>query len=315
MNVDTVPRRSAETETETETETGPESGPAGRRLVLQVIGLQRSGNHAIITWLSSLFPRAAHFNELPHDYFGTAGDLADRLAGKEDLLVFSFEDSLRKTRKGSPESVLDRVELGDPAAFPGLDFRVMYILRDPYNAWASRVKAKEDGRLTCSDLLSDFMRDWLAVARLYRENEPAFILYNAWFKSQPYRRKVCARLGGSYSERTLGDVFAYGGGSSFEGYARPSYGTILRRARHYMGPEFRQRFLKDPRAYFTRFFAPSMDGRQLKVDSRWEYVLDRPDSRALFESPEIAALSQAIFGFYVDAGGKVRQTPPPAAAG
>jgi hypothetical protein len=276
---------------------------AARRPLLQVIGLQRSGNHAIITWLSSLFPRTAHFNDMDNDYFRTATDLGERLAGKEDCLVFSFEDSLGKgSREGN---LLERIELGDPARFPGFDFRVIYILRDPYNCWASRAKAKEERRLTCSASLPDFMRDWIAIARLWRQQEDAFILYNSWFKSQEYRKRVCARLGGEYSERTLGDVFAYGGGSSFEGYARPSYGTILRRIDYYTSPDFRRRFLKQPRTYLNRLFAPSLDGRQLKVESRFEHLLGQPDSRPLFENEEIAALSREIFGFSVDASGRM----------
>jgi hypothetical protein len=283
-------------------------GDAGRRrLLLQVIGQQRAGNHAIIAWLASLFPRAAHFNDLPHAYFRTA-DLGKPLAGKEELLVFSFEDSPgKRTREGS---LPDRVDLVDPAAFPGFDVRTLYFLRDPYNCWASRVKAKEIGRTTASRALSEFVEDWTALARLCLEREESFVLYNSWFADAAYRRQVCARLGGSYSEQTLGDVFGYGGGSSFDGHARPSYRTILGKLDYYMSKGFRRRFLKAPGSYVGRLFAPSLDGRQLRVDSRWEHIVGRDDARALFEDAAVAELSRAVFGFHVDAAGRLRRTAP-----
>ena len=44
------------------------------RLLIQVIGLQRSGNHAIIRWLESLFARPLHLNDLEHDYLAGGRD-------------------------------------------------------------------------------------------------------------------------------------------------------------------------------------------------------------------------------------------------
>jgi hypothetical protein len=279
-----------------------------RRHLVQLIGQQRSGNHAVINWLSSLFPTAAHENNLPHDFF--LQPEAVIAAATADCNLFSFEDSLGRFRGDG--NLLESVEPVDPAAFQDFDCRVVHILRDPYNCWASRVKAREAGNLSSARALAPFVRDWTALARLYLAQPDTFILYNRWFKDQAYRKRFAARLGGQYSERTLGEVLGEGGGSSFEGFVRPSYRTILRKFDYYLTGDFRRRFLKQPGSYLSRLFSPSIDGRQLQVDRRWEHVVGQEDAQALFADAEVRALSREIFGFCVDASGQLVAAPPPA---
>jgi hypothetical protein len=273
------------------------------KTLIQVIGLQRSGNHAVINWLASLFGTAAHQNDLPHDYFSHAENLAAIASGKAECSIFSFEDSRGKFREN--RSLLESVGRVDPATLPDFDCHVIHILRDPYNCWASRVRARETGRLTSSSALDAFISHWVELARLRRTQRGTFILYNAWFKDQAYRKKICARLGGSYSEQTLGEILGLGGGSSFDGFVRPSYRTILRKFDYYLTSDFRRRFLKAPGSYVSRLFSPSLDGRQLQVDRRWEHIIGREDSRPLFDNEEVRALATEIFGFHVDSTGQI----------
>jgi hypothetical protein len=268
-----------------------------RRLLVQIIGQQRSGNHAIIRWLSSLFPTAMHANDLPHDFFMRPNVAATTA----DCNLFSFEDSFGWLRGGN---LLESVALVDPAAFPDFDCRVLHILRDPYNCWASRVKAREVGKLSSTRALEPFVRDWTALARLCLTQPEAFILYNRWFEDQAYRKQIAARLGGRYSERTLGEVPGEGGGSSFDGFVRPSYATILRKFDYYLTANFRRRFLKRPGSYLFRLFSPNIDARQLQVDRRWEHVVGQKDAQDLFANAEVQVLSREIFGFCVDACGR-----------
>lgn len=277
-----------------------------RRHLIQIIGQQRSGNHAVINWLSSLFPTAAHGNDLPHDFF--ARPEAAVAAATADCNLFSFEDASGRFRGG--RNLLESVERLDPAAFPDFDCRVLHILRDPYNCWASRVKAREVGGLSSPRALGPFVRDWTALARLCLAQPDAFILYNRWFDDQAYRKRIAARLGGQYSERTLGEVRGEGGGSSFDGFVRPSYAAMLRKFDYYLTGDFRRRFLKQPGSYLSRLFAPNIDGRQLQVDRRWEHVVGQPDAQALFANAEVQALSREIFGFCVDAAGRLVATMP-----
>ncbi len=285
-----------------------------RGLVLQVVGLQRSGNHAIIDWISSLFPKAVHLNNLEHDFARDPGNVTDNPAfAGADCRIVSFEDArikLARTGDGGFRPLLDSVVPLDPAGLDEFDCRMLYVLRDPYNCWASRVKAREASGLTSPAELDYFLDSWTAMARRHAAEPKAFVLYNAWFKDRAYRQAVCARLGGSYSERTLGEVPLEGGGSSFNGAGRPSLRTMAKKLDYYRSPEFRRRLLQQPGSYARRLLAPSVDGRQLQVDSRWQHLVGRDDARALFEDPTVRALSRRIFGFHVDEAGQVHQAAP-----
>ncbi|HET9068576.1 MAG TPA: hypothetical protein VFN28_08010 [Amaricoccus sp.] len=286
------------------------SGAGSRGVLLQILGLQRSGNHAIIDWLESLYPTALHLNEQPHAFFEDAESVAAVRAAlaKTDCVIVSFEDAVGVSKlQGKP--FLDNVRRLDPEDFPGHACHVLHILRDPYNCWASRVKARERGRLSSSRRLEDFRRDWVDIARLAERTPDAVVLYNAWHGSRRYREALCARLGGSYSERTLREVRSEGGGSSFDGYGRPTWRTIAGNLGYYCSKRFRKRFLSAPGSYLARLFARPVDGRSLKVDSRWQHVLDHEASRPLFSDAEIRSLSDRIFGFHVEAGGEMRKQP------
>lgn len=278
--------------------------------LLQIIGLQRSGNHAIINWLESLFSTSLHLNEQPHAFFEEAESVASVRAAlaRTECVVVSFEDAVGVS-KLQGEAFVANVRRLDPADFPGHACHVLYILRDPYNCWASRVKAREGGKLSSSRRFEDFRRDWVDLARIAEHAPESVLSYNAWNGSRAYREAVCARLGGTYAEHTLGEVRSEGGGSSFDGYGRPSWRAILGKLDYYGSPAFRKRFLKAPGSYVARLFAAPVDGRSLAVDSRWQYVLEHEASQPLFRDAEIRRLSERLFGFHVDAGGQMTGRP------
>ena len=221
------------------------------RLLIQVIGLQRSGNHAIICWLESLFARPLHLNDLEHDYLADPARIGEiRALADRDCVILSFEDSGDRIAAGTP--LLPHVARARSGDFPGDRLAFRYVLRDPYNCWASRAKAQDnpDGPgLTSSPRIEDFIADWKALAMLWRQDSDAFVCYNHWFRSAAYRRAACARLGGRYSEASLDVVSSVGGGSSFDGYVRPTYRDILQNARSYLSPDFIGRFVRDPGGY------------------------------------------------------------------
>ena len=281
-------------------------GAGSRGVLLQVLGLQRSGNHAIVNWLESLYPAALHLNEQPHGFFEDAESVVSTRAalGRTPCVIVSFEDAVGVS-KLQGEAFLGNVRRLDPEDFPGHACHVLHILRDPYNCWASRVKARESGKLSSSRRFEDFRRDWLDLARLAVRDPESVLLYHAWHGSRAYREAACARLGGAYAEHTLREVRGEGGGSSFDGYGRPTWRAMLGKLGYYRSPAFRRRFLKAPGSYVARLFATPVDGRSLRVDARWQHVLGHEGSRALFHDAEIRRLSDEIFGFHVDADGRM----------
>lgn len=287
--------------------TTEEMEPGRRRVIIQLVGLQRSGNHAVIGWLGSLFRSSEHLNDLPFDFFSRETNRAALMAREQiDCVICSFEDS---RRRGASGALLADVSFLQPEDFPGWECHIVYVLRDPYNCWASRAKAHEEGApLTSSPRLDQFLENWKQMAARASGSEATTILFNRWFRDRAYRMELCGVFGGSYSEASLADVPRNGGGSSFDGY-RPSYGELLGNAGRYLSADFLGRLARNPMRYLRKLAQPRPDGRALNVESRWEYLLKKAHHRPIFHDDELRRHAFDIFGFYVDERGQMVTGP------
>ena len=266
--------------------------------IIVCLGLQRSGNHAVLDWIASLFPSCAFHNDQPHDLFADAAKLRGLIDSCEaDCVIFSFEDSANKAADAS------RLLVDSVVPFPAdlaavADVSRIAILRDPYNTWASRVAANERAAELGRPLTSDpswelFRRNWLALAAAEGAKP---ILFNRWKDDRAYRQEICASLGGTYSERTLDKVSTQGSGSSFEGLPRPSYLGMIARLPKYASRRFLVRLLAKPSYYARRFFAPRLTGRTMKVDERWKILVSRPEAAPLFADETLRRETARVFG-------------------
>lgn len=271
-----------------------------RPVVVVAYGLQRSGNHAILGWVESLFPRCVFHNDERHALFADPQATAARLADRAPCTIVSFEDSANRTAR--PGTLL----ADGPAPLPGTaaagrDIHRLAILRDPYNTWASRVaanaRAAEFGRPLTSDPSWQLFRDnWLAMAALAGRPGWRAVLFNRWRDEAAYRRALCAELGGSYSEATLDAVSHRGGGSSFEGVPRPSYAAMLRQWPKYASGPFLRRLAAKPGHYLRRAVRAPQTGRAMAVERRWETLVGRPEGAALFADADLAEATERLFG-------------------
>lgn len=276
------------------------ASPAGigerPRRILIVQGLQRSGNHAVIGWLASLFPSHAFFNNNRHDLFADGAALDRLLEGRtEECLIFSFEDS--GTRADPGVGLVDSVAPFPADRLPGVERHRLLLLRDPYNLWASRVQASQ-GRaegLTGDPSWDNFRDNWLAIASRHRDAPEEVVLFNRWVSDAGYRRALCARLGGTYSEASFGEVSGVGGGSSFDGIPRPTYGQMARDWRRYLSRGWRRRVMQRPAHYLRRLVKPRSTGTRMKTDQRWKTLLGRPEARMLFADTALRAECARLF--------------------
>jgi hypothetical protein len=145
------------------------------------------------------------------------------------------------------------------------------LLRDPYNLFASRMKRESDNndnrysllavdeRETLIRLWKQYAREFLGETNYLRFNKTV-ISFNRWVSDQEYRRELAGRFGFEFSDATMEEVVPVGGGSSFDGARK------------------------------------HQSASEMKVLERWQHFRDVPAFRSLFEDPEIAQLSQAIFG-------------------
>lgn len=271
--------------------------------IIQVIGLQRSGNHAIILWMRSLFASAKFHNNRPHGMLGDPEEIANLPKEEEAALIVSFEDDQRHFLPGS-QSLKD-ITLLAPQDVAPLPVETLYILRDPFNNWASREVAQSRQGLTGLHDLDAFIANWLYIAGKHAQNPEQVIVYSHWMKDADYRRAICARLGGEYSEETLDIVPHQGSGSTFDKVERrPSYRQILSRLPRYLNRAFLQKLVRAPGRYFRLLTTPQASARDLDTMNRYAHIVGRPECAALFSDPQLRAECIRIFGFYVDEAGQ-----------
>ena len=245
----------------------------------RVLGLRRSGNHAIINWMERQMDSAIHLNNLrinenafrnslpclrrqvpptgPMDgrkgdqrypeYQGPEG--VDRLLEeskghffpKQNLLL-SYEDyPIPSVANAGYETMHDRY-------FGRSLHRVdVLILRDPYNLLASRLQKNvlpsRSMRQSFSALWTSYAIEFLGETNHLTHNKVS-VNYNRWVVSKTYRQELATKLGLDFSDRGFGDVTHFGGGSSFDSSAydgRAHEMDVLNRWKHYRdNPEFKE---------------------------------------------------------------------------
>ena len=245
---------------------------------LRVIGMSRSGNHAVIGWVMRqaagrtcllncvqgksnpyLTPRPVAPGDGERGYANYSDfDLESERRGvfsRKDWLVFSHEDDF--LGNACAESFERR---HDEFVGPSARRRDVLILRDPFNLFASRRRAGYGtvSEATAVRIWKQHAREFLRRTRWLRR-EPVFVSYNRWVTDPSYRRRLAEDLGLEFTDAGVDAVARCAGGSSFDGLA--------------------------------------YDGRasRMKVFDRWAWYRDDPTFRSLFDE-EVVALSEPIFG-------------------
>jgi hypothetical protein len=242
----------------------------------RITGMSRSGNHAVINWiLSQTSGRTCFLNcsEPKFNPFATARPLDDGLSiivnyddfdldaelrgefSNKDLLVYSHEDCFLGTIARGPFE-----DNHDSMVGPSLHRTDVLILRDPFNLFASRLRAGfgEVSNETALRIWKQHAREFLGI-RHYLKQHRVLINYNRWATERGYRREVADELGLDFSDSSRHHVPAAGNGSSFDG-------------RRYNG-------------YASR----------MKALERWTHFAHSEHYAALFDD-EVHTLSQRIFG-------------------
>ena len=236
------------------------SVPVVNKKEIRVLGLRRSGNHAIINWIGNQVDNNSifinHVRPLENPYRNQyesqlrAGKLTvhkedwkhkdidwwkkhrEGNFSYKDCLIYSYEDQeLEKIAHPSFERKRC-VYLGKSEE----TFDVI-VMRDPFNLFASRLKTKPRENGPNFDMLEVYSRHyslpelWISYAKeclgetSHLKNKKIFINYNKWFVDVKYRQEISDQLGISFSDDGLNDVSPAGRGSSFDGakYAGEAY--------------------------------------------------------------------------------------------
>lgn len=257
---------------------------------LRVVGLSRSGNHAIINWLlAQMEGRTCFLNcvQPQQNPFATAResdsgqaaicnyqpfDLDRERRGEfsqKDWLLYSYEDCFITMVCSRCFELRHDEFLG-----PSQCRTDIVIVRDPFNLFASRLRSSYSGvtPLTAVRIWKQHARQVLGQRKLFTQPYLA-ILYNRWVSDREYRQQVAAKLGLPFTDANFHRVASTAGGSSFDGL-------------QYDGAAHR-----------------------MSVLDRWQHYIDEPAYLNLFDD-ELLELSAAIFGELPAAGAVRRRLNP-----
>lgn len=220
-----------------------------------VVGLMRSGLHAIATWLAAQDPVRSFFindvlaKEWKSSPFGPEG-----LPEECKYIVYTMEDvTLKEAKKRLFEArrVLP-VYRQEPTW--------VVVLRDPYNTFASRLKytgTLHKGR----GLSKEALEAWKTLARSYLSTRILYTVnFNRWFDNLGYRACLSKTLNLSRLFRDVQRQYVseYGLGSSFDGMkyqGRASQMRVLDRWKEYWNDAtFRNFFDKETREISDTLF-------------------------------------------------------------
>lgn len=168
---------------------------------LHLLGLKRSGNHAITQWLLNLFEEkyCLHLNDV-----------------KLDKLLFNKYNRAHKTRnkRATIISLEDYKELPDATVFtPQIGFskqiKQFTVIRSFPNFLASRLEKKRRSHINTP---REFKEYWLAHTK--HEN---LIIFDKWFSDPNYRLSLVQEHFGMNKDADVNQMMKWGEGSSFDG--------------------------------------------------------------------------------------------------
>ncbi len=255
---------------------------------IRFVGLQRSGNHAIINWIYSqcseprchlnwvkvdqnpfyCFQRRATVREFQKDLFTKFNINAEKIGlfARKNLFMFSYEDeSLEKI-------VSEKFEKNHDMWIGRSKKRYdLLLLRDPFNLFASRLKKeddiienkyslrKESERKILSGLWKEHAKEFIGETSSLK-NSKVCVNYNKWVADKDYRKEIARLLDLEFTDAGFEEVLHIGGGSSFD---RIKY---------------------------------NQKASDMKVLERWKHYIDDNDFLDIFKDREIIDLSRKIFG-------------------
>ncbi|MBW3019670.1 hypothetical protein KY334_00065 [Candidatus Woesearchaeota archaeon] len=246
----------------------------------RILGLQKSGNHLIIDWISESNKNYLHLNNISHNINSVFGLNLVRGSLKEefrnyminkisnfnvDNLICSYEnkdfkiifenkefnDKFNKIFGEHKKSIIQKL-----FCIKKKNYNIL-ILRDPYKTFASLIFANimnENNSKRFIELWKDYGNNFLKN----KNNNLITINYDFFVSNKEYRNKLANKLNIQNNESILNKMASQG--SSFEGC-------------HFKG-----------------------NIREMKILERWKNFIDNEFYKNIFKDKELIELSNKIFG-------------------
>ena len=200
---------------------------------MRIIGLKRSGNHAIVNWILEqhkqinsdyCFINDVRPNTNPLKNKNGHSDYNDMVDKPKSLFVYSYEDRALKDIC-SQEFYEKRIE------YVGKSLKVYapLILRDPFNYFASRLKTNrkkgaqwawgdenKKNRHTQINMWLSYAKEFINKMNIIKDNKIP-VDFNLWHESFSYRMILADRLDIEFTDAGREGIYRAGGGSAFNG--------------------------------------------------------------------------------------------------
>lgn len=243
----------------------------------RIVGMSRSGNHAIINWIfqqsegrtcflncvegkmnpfRSARPRHnGNVYKVNYADFDLEAERAGHFSSK-DTLIYNYEDSFL----GPVFHPTYEIQHDEFVGRTRQRFDLL-ILRDPFNLFASRLRSGICGHSPLVDvrIWKQHAREFLGQRSHLRYNR-TLINYNTWYTDTAYRRRLTEKLGLRFTDAGIDQVPRTGDGSSFDG-------------RQFDG-----------------------QARRMRVLERWKHYQDNPAYRRVIQDEQLLYLARTIFG-------------------
>jgi hypothetical protein len=204
--------------------------------VIHLVGLKRSGTHALANWLLGMDAGAVLLNNSPMKRFGLAPPMARTLRNSpipvhlhrgSEAIALDGNGRERRVRLEDGQSLVivlwQSQSLDHLNTHPWLcgieaaSTQVLLLLRDPFN-WLASVYAKASASLDADGALAA----WGEYAREYSRDSGKLpqaipISYNRWLSDRDYRGGIASQLALCGDDRYFRVVTPHAGGSSFDG--------------------------------------------------------------------------------------------------
>lgn len=240
-------------------------------------GMARSGNHAVINWIISMYPEKT-------DFWNNVANVSPKIFFRQKSFLLRSHEN-----RSLADIFASNLEKYHDLYFGRTQKRFnILLIRDPFNLFASRLKQVLNQGFDQSQYgfimghpkykygasqPEEYVRIWKEHAKeylgitSYLGDNKIVINYNKWFLDHSYREEIATLLELEYSEKGIDEVVGKkgaGAGSSFDSY-------------QYDG-----------------------NAKEMGVLKRWKKMADDPKYCSLFTDPEVFALSEKIFGIIPD---------------
>lgn len=200
-------------------------------------GIRRGGNHVVRNWVDRQFEQPTHHIVNAR----LAALMAQQLRGERRLKDYNMLYVEFESQPLDGVNTIDRMDCFDKVFGKYDQVHKLFILRDPWNFFASRLKHREKLYHDPDHLWPEY-----AEAFVQAEIEGEYVLYNQFVTDVTTRGLLSDALGGEFDDSAIDDVSQCGGGSSFDGrdyHGKGRQMKVFSRWREYWeDPEFRALF-------------------------------------------------------------------------